>query len=94
MKIDKKEASTKEGRPSVGGLTNTSTECEADTYCEMALVTSSGPGAAPGGWSQAGEDMASLISFGSLVTSSSGGSAGTDQGQVRSLPTNSYVLVA
>ena len=81
MKIDKKEASTKEGR----GLTNTSTECEADTYCEMALVTSSGPGAAPGGWSQAGEDMASLISFGSLVTSSSGGSAGTDQGQVRGL---------
>ena len=90
MKIDKKEASTKEGR----GLTNTNTECEADTYCEMALVTSSGTGAAPGGWSQAGEDMASLISFGSLVTSSSGGSAGTDQGQVRSLPTNSYVLVA
>ena len=77
MKIDKKEASTKAGR----GLTNTSTECEADTYCEMALVRSSGPG----GWSQAGEDMASLISFGSLVTSSSGGSAGTDQGQVRGL---------
>ena len=81
LKIDKKETNTK-GRRSVDirklrrqhkaaedearGITN-SLQSESD-YCDMRLVANTGQHQ----FSQAGEDMASLISFGSLA--SSGGS--------------------
>ena len=67
-KIDQKEAGTMERR-SVADDTD---------YCTMR------PGQGDNQWSQAGEDMASLISFDSLQSSSGSGSARTD----RHMPAN------
>ena len=90
MRFDKKEANTKTRRSSakssrrkasrgVGGITNTVsrdvTSVTESDYCDMRQSVT---------MAQAGEDMASLISFGSLP-SSSGGSGEPGLGQPRDL---------
>ena len=93
LRFDKKEANTKTRRSSAkssqrkasraggGGITNTShcvTSVTESDYCDMATMAS----ARGDQFTQAGEDMASLISFGSLP-SSSGGSADHHNGLQR-----------